>query len=161
MPDPASDAPRTVAVAVLEKLETVHASLRELAGDQAGLRERCVGIARDLEQLRHHVIDGNGTPGLLDRVAALEVHRDHNRESLRSVVNGMDAIESKLDRMADEAAKQATRVTQAHDAQIATIAERKASDRRERMGYYVAIGVGFLGFLGSVAQAYAAALFGK
>lgn len=120
-------AARNVALdaALLERQHALDASLQS--------------VADDVRKLRVYVIDGNGQPGLVTRVATIEANHKYDRAAIEALARGHDTIIAKLDKIDDSAASAA-------EAAIA----REIADSKDRKGWLVAILVGVLGFLGAL-----------
>jgi hypothetical protein len=116
----------------------------DLSGKIAKIQETLDGryeeLAADVKVLRHHVVEGNGKPGLLQRVAELEVHRMHDAKAVETIDLSIRNIGIKLDleatRREAEIARQRAREAEVFEAQR----KRDFQNRKDRIGWLIGAG---------------------
>jgi hypothetical protein len=140
---------------------------RDLANKIATLQSLIEQQSEGIIQLRTYVIDGNGKPGLLDRVSQLEAHRGEDSKSISLIRKYSKAIAKKMNaeavRRADEVERQRAReieVKERQESQAKALADKLAAEtkanRKDRIGWII----GLLGVIGGLVPEIAR-LFGK
>ncbi len=83
-------------------LEILHSDLERVVTTQGQFSGRFDVLGELLERLNQHVIDGNGRPGLIHRVAVLETHRDDDRTTLNLAINRIENVSLRLEDLGEK-----------------------------------------------------------
>ncbi len=133
------------------KLNTIADTVSTIAHDQKQQGTKLQELADGIKQLRYIVVEGNGKPALLERVAKLEHEWPHDHANIDRLFAKFEALDVKLDQLTDLERARSLANAEAHNAQMTAIENKKESSRRERIGWLVAIGSVVIG---SVLSAY-------
>lgn len=168
MPDKPLPSQSTLVVAT--KLEALHDDVKQIVSqqheslkNQVALNERVGHVQSDVDQLYVHVVEGNGKPGLLDRVLRLETKHEHDSERLGNFVGKVESLGAKVENTHAELRTTALKVdgisdrvkntSEKMDAAFSAQQDKARQDAKARIGWIVAIAVAFITSLGSIIAA--------